>query len=173
MLHPWMQSSLTLEQKRVDEARHHPIASAAGVAALATWSVYVLLAVFFHFPEIPPSVLTIGFFGLLACLAVILNFTRWRLVVILASSVYLSFYAIRVIRMLAMTENFDISSLLSTLSFYYGASWRVTAGMLQERGVAGGLAHGFLEYAMPVLSLALIGLALMSRRSRNSVSQPG
>lgn len=151
----------------------HPIASVPGALAVAVWSVYVLLAAFFYPPDIPLSVWPIGFSGILACLAVVLNFTYWRLIVILASSVYLSFYATRVIRMVSMTADFDISSLLSALSFYYSASWQVTAGMLQERGVAGGLTHGFLEYAMPVLSLALIGLALMSRRSKRSASQAG
>lgn len=151
----------------------HPIASVPGALAVAVWSVYVLLAVFFFSPDIPPSALTIGVSGLLACLAVVLNFAYWRLIVILASSVYLSFYAVRVFRMVAMTADFEISSLLSALSFYYSASWQVTAGMLQERGVVGGLTHGFLEYAMPVLSLVLIGLALMSRRSKRSVSQAG
>ncbi len=152
---------------------HPPIASSAGLLAVATWSVYVLFGGIFYFPDVPPSALTIGFFGLLACLAVILNFARWRLIVILASVVYLSFYATRVVRMLAMTTEFDPSSLPSALSFYYGASWRVTAGMLEDRGVIAGWTHGFLEYAMPVLSLALIGLAWMSRRSRSGVSQGG
>jgi hypothetical protein len=144
-----------------------------GALAVAVWSVYVLLAAFFYSPDIPPSVLTIGISGILACLAVVLNFAYWRLIVILASSVYLSFYATRVFRMVALTPDFGISSLPSGLAFYYGSSWRVTVGMLQERGVAGGLTHGFLEYAMPVLCLALIGLALMSRRSGRSASQTG
>ena len=144
-----------------------------GALAVAVWSVYVLLAAFFYSPDIPPSVLTIGISGILACLAVVLNFAYWRLIVILASSVYLSFYATRVFRMVALTPDFGISSLPSGLAFYYGSSWRVTVGMLQERGVAGGLTHGFLEYAMPVLSLALIVLALMSRRSRRSASHAG
>ena len=143
-----------------------------GALAVAVWSVYVLLAAFYA-PDFRPSVLTIGIFGFLACLAVILNFTYWRLVVILASAVHLSFYVVQVIRMVAMTTGFEISTLLPALSFYYGSSWRVTVGMLQERGVAGGLTHGFLEYAMPVLCLALIALALMSQRSRRSASQAG
>jgi hypothetical protein len=153
--------------------RPHPIASVPGALAVAVWSVYVLLAAFFYSPDIPPSVLTIGISGILACLAVVLNFAYWRLIVILASSVYLSFYATRVFRMVALTPDFGIASLPSGLAFYYGSSWRVTVGMLQERGVAGGLTHGFLEYAMPVLCLALIGLALMSRRSGRSTSQTG
>ncbi len=151
----------------------HPIASVPGALAVTVWSVYVLLAAFFYSPDIPPSALTIGVSGLLACLAVGFNFAYWRLIVILASTVYLSFYTIRVIRMLAMTGDFEISSLLSALSFYFGASWSVTAGLLQERGAASGLAHGFLEYAMPVLSLALIGVVLMTRRSKRGVSQAG
>jgi len=156
-----------------EQRRPHPIASVPGALAVAVWSVYVLLAAFFYFPDIPPSVLTIGISGILACLAVVLNFAYWRLVVILASSVYLSFYAIRVIRMLALTPDFGISTLPSGLAFYYGSSWQVTVGMLQERGAAGGLTHGYLEYAMPILSLALIALALMSRRSRRSTWQTG
>jgi len=155
------------------ERRQHPVTSVPGALAVAVWSVYALLAAFFYSPDIPPSVLTIGICGILACLAVILNFAYWRLIVILASFVYISFYATRVFRMIAMTPDFGISSLPSGLAFYYGSSWRVTVGMLQERGVAGGLAHGFLEYAIPVLSLALIGLTLMSRRSRRSASLAG
>jgi hypothetical protein len=148
-----------------EQRRPHPIAGVPGAAAVAVWSFYVLLAAS-YLPDVRPSVLTIGFFGLLACLAVCLNFARWRLVVILASSVHLSFYAIQVVRMVAMTSEFKISALLSALSFYYSSSWSVTVGMLQERGVVGGLIHGFLEFAMPVLSLALIGVTLISWRSR-------
>jgi hypothetical protein len=148
----------------------YPIASVPGALAVAVWSVYALLAAFFYSPDIPLSVWPIGFSGLLACLAVILNFGYWRLIVILASSVYLSFYATRVMRMVALTPDFGISTLPSSLAFYYGSSWHVTVAMLQERGVAAGLSHGFLEYAMPVLSLALIGLALMSRRSKHSAA---
>ena len=153
-----------------EKHREHPIASVPGALAVAVWSVYVLLAAS-DAPDVRPSVLTIGFFGFLACLAVVLNFARWRLIVILASSVHLSFYAVQVIRMVAVTTDFEISSLLSALSFYYSSSWRWTAAMFQERGVVGGLTRGFLDYAMPVLSLALIGLTLMSRRSKRSASQ--
>jgi len=150
----------------------HPIASVPGALAVAVWSVYVLLAAFYA-PDFRPSVLTIGIFGFLACLAVILSFSRWRLVVILASAVHLSFYVVQVIRMVAMTTGFEISTLLPALSFYYSASWRVATAMFQEKGAVGGLVHGYLEYAMPVLCLALIGLALMSRRSGRSASQTG
>jgi hypothetical protein len=154
-----------------EKHRQHPIASVPGALAVAVWSGYMLLAAFFYSPDIPLSVWPIGFFGLLACLAVILNFAYWRLIVILASSVYILFYATRVARMVAMTSDFNLSSLPSTLYFYYSASWSVTVGMLQERGVAGGLTHGFLEYAMPVLSLALIAMMVMSRRSARGAAQ--
>jgi len=150
----------------------HPIASVPGASAVAVWSVYVLLAAFYA-PDFRPSVLTIGIVGFLACLAVILNFTYWRLVVILASAVHLSFYGVQVIRMVAMTTGFEISTLLPALSFYYSASWRVATAMFQEKGAVGGLVHGYLEYAMPVLCLALIGLALVSRRSERRGAQAG
>jgi len=150
----------------------HPIASVPGALAVAVWSVYVLLAAFYA-PDFRPSVLTIGIFGFLACLAVILNFTYWRLVVILASAVHLSFYVVQVIRMVAMTTGFEISTLLPALSFYYSASWRIANAMFQEKGVAGGLVHGYLEYAMPVLSLVLIGLILIFRRSQRNAPQAG
>jgi len=155
------------------ERRQRPVTGVPGALAVTVWSVYVLLAAFFYSPDLPPSVLTIGISGILACLAVVLNFAYWRLIVILASSVYISFYATRVFRMVALTPDFGIASLPSGLAFYYGSSWHVTVGMLQERGVAGGLTHGFLEYAMPVLSVALIVLTLMSLRSRRSASQAG
>lgn len=144
----------------------HSIQSVPGALALAAWSAYALLAAFFYAPDYPPSVLTIGFCGFLAGLAVVVNFAYWRLVVVLASITYLLFYAVRVLRMVALTSGFEISALPSALSFYYGSSWRVTIGLLQERGVAGGLAHGYIEYAMPILSVALIALAWMSRRRR-------
>ncbi|MBI3044888.1 MAG: hypothetical protein HYY78_18885 [Betaproteobacteria bacterium] len=151
----------------------HPIASVPGASALAAWSLYALSAALYFPPDAPPSALITGFSGLLACTAVVLNFAYWRLVVILAAFVHLSFYAVRVGLMVGMTADLDWSSLLSALSFYYGSSWRVTVGMLQERGVMGGLTHGFLEYAMPVLSLALIGLASMYGRAKRGASQAG
>jgi hypothetical protein len=157
------------------EAQHsrHSIASLPGALAVAVWAGYVLVAAFFYAPDIPLSAWPIGFCGLAACLAVILNVACWRLIVILASSVYIAFYATRVARMVAMTADFNLSALPSALSFYYSASWSVTVGMLQEKGVASALAHGYLEYAMPVLSLSLIGLALLSRRSGHGASQFG
>jgi len=143
-----------------------PATSTPGVVALATWSAYVLLAAFFYAPDYPPSVLTIGFCGLLAGLAVVLNFAYWRLVVVMASIVYLLFYAVRVLRMVALTSGFELSALPSALTFYYSSSWRVTIGLLQEQGVAGSLAHGYIEYAMPILSVALIVLVWMTWRRR-------
>ena len=144
----------------------HPITSVPGALAVAVWTVYVLLAGLFYSPDIPLSVWPIGFFGILACLAVVQNFAYWRFVVIVASLVYLSFYVTRVMRMVVLTANFDLSSLPSTLAFYYSASWQVTVAMHQEKGIASSLMHGFLEYAMPVLSLVLIGLILIFRRTQ-------
>ena len=156
-----------------EKREQHPIAGVPGALAVAVWTAYVLLAGFFYSPDIPLSVWPIGFFGILACVAVVLNFAYWRLIVIVASFVYLSFYLTRVIRMVALTADFDLSALPSTLSFYYSASWHVTVAMLQEKGIAGSLMHGFLEYAMPVLSLVLIGLTLIFRRSRRNATQAG
>ena len=153
------------------DARHgtHPLASVPGALALAVWSVYLLLALM-TIPDVPYRMLIAGFFGLLACLAVLLNYRRWRFIVLLASSVYLLVYAVQVIRMTMMATDLGKSP-LGALSFYYSTSWRVAAVMFQEKGVVGGLVHGFLEYAMPVLSVALIGAILMSWRSKPRVSQ--
>ena len=151
----------------------HPIAGVPGALAVAVWIAYVVLAALFYSPDIPLSVWPIGFFGILACLALGLNLAYWRFIVILASSVYLLFYATRVVRMIALTPDFSLSTLPSGLSFYYGSSWQVTIAMLQERGIAGSLMHGFLEYAMPLLCVALIALALVSRRSQRNASQAG
>lgn len=153
------------------DERHgiHPLASVPGALALAVWSVYLLLALK-SIPEVPYRMLIAGFFGFLACLAVVLNYRRWRFIVLLASSVYLLVYAIQVIRMTMMVTDLGKSP-LSALSFYYSTSWRVAAAMFQEKGVVGGLTHGFLEYVMPVLSVVLIGAVLISRRPKPSVSQ--
>jgi len=153
------------------ERRQHPVKSVPGALAVGVWSAYVLLAAYFYSPDIPPSALTIAISGILVCLAVVLSFSYWRLVVIFSSFVYLSFYVTRVFRMIALTPDFGLSALPSGLAFYYGSSWHVTVGMLQDRGVASGLVHGYLEYAMPVLSLVLIGMALVSRRPGNSAAQ--
>lgn len=144
----------------------HSATSAPGVLALAAWSLYVLLAAFFYAPDYPPSALTIGACGIVAGLAVAANFGYWRLVVVLASIVYLVFYAVRVLRMVALTSGFDVSALPSALAFYYGSSWRVTLGLFQERGITGAFAHGYIEYAMPILCVVLIVLVWMSRRRR-------
>jgi hypothetical protein len=145
-------------------AGRYPAASAPGLLALIAWTGYVLLAAFFYAPDYPASALTLGACGILTVFAVAANFAYWRSVVVLASIVYLAFYAVRVLRMVALTSGFEVSALLSALAFYYGSSWRVTAGLLQERGAAGALAHGYIEYAMPLLSVELILLVWMSRK---------
>jgi hypothetical protein len=155
------------------EANHsrHAIAGMPGAAAVAVWAGYVLLGAFYYSPNIPLSAWPIAFCGLVAGLAVVLDSRYWRPAVMLASVVYLAFYATRIARMIAMTADLSWSELPTTLSFYYRASWSVTVGLLQEKGIAGAFAHGYLEYAMPVLSLALIGLAWMSRSAGHGASQ--
>ncbi|MGH8641441.1 MAG: hypothetical protein ACRET6_07005 [Burkholderiales bacterium] len=142
----------------------HPAKSAAGTLALAAWALYVLLAAIFYYPDYPASVWPIAGSGILACLAVALDLRHWRLVVALASCVYLLFYVVRVLRMVALTSGFEISSLPSTLVFYYGSSWQLTVAMFQERGLAGSLMHGYVEYAMPLLTLTLVALAVRAKR---------
>lgn len=142
----------------------NPARSTTGALALAAWALYVLLAAVFYYPDYPASVWPIAGAGVLACLAVGLKFAYWRLVVILASCVYVGFYAVRVMRMVVLTSGFEISSLPSALSFYFKSLWIVTVAMLQEKGIAASLMHGYIEYAMPLLSLALIVLAWKSRR---------
>ena len=146
-----------------ETSQRHPLATAPGALTLATWSVYVLCAVILYYPDFLASVLIAGFFGLVACAAVIFHFKYWRATVVLASSVYLLLYAIRVIRMTTMTTDL---SFLSAVSFYYSASWHVAIGMFQEKSMAGGLAHAFLEYVMPALIVALIAVTLISRRPK-------
>lgn len=148
----------------MDGIGRHPAASAPGALALAIWAAYLLLAAFFYAPDYPPSALTIGACGLLAGLAVAVKFPYWRLVVASASIVYLVFYAVRVFRMVALTSGFELSALPMALSFYYKSSWEVTQALLQERGAAGSLSHGYIEYAMPILCVALIVLVWISRR---------
>jgi hypothetical protein len=109
-----------------------------------------------------------GFFGLVACLAVVFNFTYWRSSVLLASTVYLLLYVIRIVRMTAIAKDL---SFLSALSFYYRVSWRVAAGAFEEKGLLGGLTHAFLEYVMPVLVVALISVILISSRQKRGVSR--
>lgn len=146
------------------ETAPHPAKSATGAVALAAWALYVLLAAIFYYPDYPASVWPIAGAGLLACLAVALSLRYWRLVVTLASCVYLVFYAARILRMVALTSGFEISSLPSALFFYYLASWQVTIGLLQERGLTGSFMHGYIEYVMPVLSVVLIVVAWKARR---------
>lgn len=142
----------------------HAAKSPTGALALAAFALYVLLAAIFYYPDYPASVWPIAGAGLLACLAVAINSAYWRLVVILASCVYLGFYVTRVMRMVVLTSGFEISSLPSALCLYFKSLWGVTTVMVHERGVAASLMHGYIEYAMPLLSLALIVLAWMSRR---------
>jgi hypothetical protein len=141
----------------------HPLASVQGVFAIAVWSVYLLYAALYY-PDVLTSVLIAGFFGLIACLAVVFNFTYWRSTVLLASSVYLLLYVIRIVRMTAIAKDL---SFLSALSFYYSVSWRVAAGAFEEKGWAGDLTHVFLEYAMPILVIALILAILIFTRPRH------
>jgi hypothetical protein len=103
-------------------------------------------------------------FGFVACLAVVFNFSYWRFTVLLASFVYLLLYVIRIVRMTAIAKDL---SFLSALSFYYSASWRVAAGAFEEKGWLGGLTHVFLEYAMPILVIALILAILIFTRPRH------
>jgi hypothetical protein len=146
---------------------NHPLASAQGVFALALWSVYSLHAAL-SYPDVLTSVLIGAFFGFVASLAVVFNSRYWRLTVLLASFVYLLLYVIRIVRMTAIAKDL---SFLSALSFYYSASWRVAAGAFEEKGWVGGLVHAYLEYAMPVLVIALILLLRFSRRRRGQQTQ--
>jgi uncharacterized membrane protein YhdT len=76
---------------------------------------------------------------------------------------------IRIVRMTAIAKDL---SFLSALSFYYSVSWRVAAGAFEEKGSMGGLTHAFLEYAMPILVIALILVILIfSRRKRGQQTQ--
>ena len=147
----------------------HPLASVPGVFALALWSVYSLYAALYY-PDVLTSMLIAAFFGLVACLAVVFNFNYWRSCVLLASSVYLLLYVIRIVRMTAIAKDF---SFLSALSFYYSASWRVATGAFEEKGLVGGVTHAFLEFAMPVLVIALISVMLLSSRRKLGVWRSG
>jgi hypothetical protein len=146
---------------------NHPLASVQGVFALTLWSVYLLYAALYY-PDVLTSVLVAGFFGFVACLAVVFNFTYWRSTVLLASSVYLLLYVIRIVRMTAIRPDLPF---FSALSFYYSVSWRVATGAFEERGLVGGLTHALVEYAMPVLVVALISVILISSRRQRGLSQ--
>jgi hypothetical protein len=142
--------------------RNHPLASVQGVFALALWAVYSLYAAI-AYPAVLTSVLIGALFGFVACLAIIFNFKYWRSAVLLASAVYLLLYVVRIVRMTAIAKDL---SFLSALSFYYSVSWRVATGAFEEKGLLGGLTHAFLEYAMPVLVVALILVILISSRRK-------
>jgi hypothetical protein len=148
---------------------NHPLANVPGLFALALWSVYSLY-VAIYYPDVLTSMLIAGIFGLAACLAVVFNFTYWRSTVLLASTVYLLLYVIRIVRMTAIAKDL---SFLSALSFYYSVSWRVATGAFEEKGLVGGLIHAFLEYLMPVLVIALISVILISSRRKLGVSRAG
>lgn len=139
------------------------LSTAAGIAAFAVWAVYLLLALA-SIPDVQYRVMINSFFGLLACIAVVVNFRQWRFAVLLACGVYVVTYVVLIARMTSMMAGAD-TPLLSALAFYYSASWTVTTGVFIERGVANALAHGFLEYAMPLLVVVLIILTLTSRRA--------
>jgi hypothetical protein len=148
-------------------SRRHPLSSAPGALALGLWSLYVLCAVLLYYPDVLASILIAGFFGLLACAAVVFNFRYWRAAVVLASSVYLLLYAIRIVRMTTMTTGV---SFLSAVSSYYSFLWQVIAGTFQEKGTLGGLAQIFLEYVMPVSAIILVAVALLSQRRQTRVT---
>jgi hypothetical protein len=141
----------------------HPLASAQGTFALALWLVYSLYAGL-SYPDVLTSVLIGAFFGFIACLAVVFNFSYWRFTVLLASFVYLLLYVIRIVRMTAIPKDL---SFLSAISSYYSVSWRVAAGAFEEKGWLGGVTHVFLEYAMPILVIALISAILIFSRPRH------
>jgi hypothetical protein len=145
---------------------NHPFASVQGMFALALWLVYSLYAAL-SYPDILTSVLIGAVFGFVACLAVVFNFRYWRSTVLLTSFVYLLLYVIRIVRMTAIAKDL---SFLSALTFYYSVSWRVAAGAFEEKGWVGGLIHFFLEYAMPILVIALILVILIFSRRRRGVS---
>jgi len=133
------------------------------VFALVLWSVYSLYAAL-SYPDVLTSVLISALFGFVACLAVVFNFRHWRFTVLVASFVYLLLYVIRIVRMTAIAKDL---SFLSALSSYYSVSWRVAVGAFEEKGWLGGLIHVFLEYAMPILVIALILAILIFSRPRH------
>ena len=139
------------------------VKSVPGILVLAVWSVYVLLIVL-RLPDWSGWAITSSICGVLTCLAVITNFRYWRATAILASLVYVGFYAAHIIRLAALAGELEKPSLLATLSRHYSTSWMLTNGMFLERGVFWGSVHAFLEYAMPVLVVALIIDAAIPRR---------
>ena len=136
-----------------------------GISALAVWSVYLLLALA-SFPDVQYRIYINGFFGLLVVLAVIVNFRHWIAAVIVASLVYLVTYAVLIVRMAGTMSDPDKTSLPAALGAYYGASWIVANGVFIERGTWGGLRHGFLEFAMPLLIMVLLLAGLLYWRAK-------
>ena len=140
-------------------------ATPLGMSALAVWSVY-LLSGLASIPDVPYRMLINGFFGLLVVLAVVLNFRHWVAAVIVASLVYLVTYTVLVVRMAGTMSDPDKTSLPAALGAYYGASWIVANGVFIESGMWGGLRHGFLEFAMPLLVVALLLAGLLYWRAK-------
>ena len=136
-----------------------------GVSALAVWIIYLLLGLA-SIPDVPYRMLINGFFGLLVVLAVVVNFRHWVAAVIVASLVYLVTYAVLIVRMTGAVADPDKTSLPAALAAYYGASWIVANGVFIERGMWGGLMHGFLEYAMPLLVVTLLLAGLLHWRAK-------
>jgi hypothetical protein len=149
----------------VSGAARPAIATPLGVSALVVWIVY-LLSGLVSMPDVPYRMLINGVFGLLAILAVIVNFRHWVAAVIVASLVYLVTYAVLIVRMTGAMADPDKTSLPAALAAYYGASWIVANGAFIERGMWGGLMHGFLEYAMPLLAVALLLAGLLYWRAK-------
>ncbi|HKA41841.1 MAG TPA: hypothetical protein VKF40_07620 [Burkholderiales bacterium] len=145
----------------------HPLATVPGALAVATWLMFILCAAFLYYPNYLASVQIAALCGVVACAAVVFNFKYWRAAVLLASSIYLLLYVIRVLRMTTMTTD----SFLAALSSYYSMLWLVSASMFQEKGTAGGVAQVFLEYVMPVLVVLVIAAVLMVPRQSSEGSK--
>lgn len=146
-----------------DYSRRHAAGTPAGALTLAAWLLYIVSITILYYPNFLASLLTAAFFGLLACAAVLFGFRYWRATVVLSVIVYAVVYVVRVIRMTGMTT--PDSSFLSSVTSYYAILWQVSLGVFQEKGMTGGLAQLFLEYAMPVLAVVLLVLVRTSRRS--------
>ena len=141
------------------------LSTVLGISALAVWSIYLLLQLA-SLPDVQYRVYINAFFSILAILAVVINFRRWVAAVIVASLVYLLTYTVLVVRMAGAMSDPDKISLFATLTAYYSASWMVATAAFIERGTLGGLMHGFLEYAMPLLAVTLLLAGLFYRRTR-------